>query len=72
MAEHVTIVAEVLAATGDAVLVHDGRGQPMWLPTVLAVVTPLGEPQARRPELSETDYVEVSMSPDLAATVGLR
>lgn len=74
MSEPVTIVAQVLAATGDAVLVDDGRGRPVWLPSALALVTPLGvpSPRGRRPEFSETDYVEATMPPDLAATVGVR
>ena len=68
-----TIVARVLAATGDAVLVDDGRDRPVWLPSVLARVEPLGRPlpPGRRPGFSETDCVEVHLAPDLAAAVGI-
>jgi len=73
MSAPVTIVARVLAATGDALLVDDGTDRRIWVPSALARVVPMGEPlpAGRRPELSETEYVEVVVPPDLAATLGL-
>jgi hypothetical protein len=73
VSEPVTIVGRVLAATADAVLIDDGRSRPVWLPSVLAPVKPMGPPlpRGRRPEMSETDFVEATLPADLALTLGV-